>query len=222
MWYQRGSLLIVLLTAGCSTAATSADRRVDTLPFYQDATFAPQWLEPGAVPADFHQIPAFRLTNHRGESVDESLLDGKISVVDFFFTTCRGICPKLRKSMVRVDAAMEADADVVLLSHSVMPSKDTVEVLSDYAQTNGITSKRWHLLTGDRDQIYALGRSSYFVEDDQGEVVDKVDFLHTESMILLDGRRRIRGVYNGVNAASVDQLILDAKALLTEANPASN
>lgn len=186
------------------------------LPYFDSPEFTPRWLTEAEVPAGFHQIPSFSLTNHHGAAIDEADLDGKITVADFFFASCSGVCPKLRESMVQIDEAFPPDADLVLLSHSVTPSKDTVQVLREYADKHGIDSPRWHLLTGDRQEIYDLARHAYFAEDDRGEARTENDFLHTESIVLLDRKRRVRGVYAGVNKAAVRQLIADARTLLRQ------
>lgn len=209
-----GSLALFL--SACGSPTELAPSRVDTLPFYDSAEFTPRWIDPDAVPPTFHRVPSFSLTNQRGETVDAGMMDGQVSVVDFFFASCSGICPKVRDSMQAVDEAFDADDGVVLLSHSVTPAKDTVEALARYADRFHLTSPKWHLLTGDRDQIYALGKQTYFAEDDQGERVKDVDFLHTESVFLVDDQRRLRGVYNGLNPSSVQQLIVDARTLIAE------
>ncbi|CAN0344778.1 unnamed protein product [Chrysoparadoxa australica] len=101
----------------------------------------------------------------------------------------------------------------MILSHSVTPNYDSVPVLKEYARMKNIVEGKWHLLTGDRDEIYALGRNSYFAEEDLGLAKDPDDFLHTENFILVDGNRHIRGIYNGLNKTAIQQLIIDIKTL---------
>ena len=113
---------------------------------------------------------------------------------------------------VTQDAFQEID-DVQLLSHSVTPTVDTVRVLKQYAKKHGVLSSKWSLVTGKKEQIYQLGRSAYFIEEDLGDPRGADDFLHTENFVLVDKQRHIRGVYNGLNKASVRQLIADIKAL---------
>lgn len=199
---------------GCHTPASAS--RVESLPFFDERTFTPHWLSPDAVPADFHQIRPFSLTNQRGETITESEMDGRISVVNYFFATCSGICPKLSQSMKSVDASFESSADVVLMSHSATPQEDTVSALAAFATREGVASSQWHLLTGDRSLIYELGRDGYFIEEDLGEEKSDDDFLHTENIVLLDRQRRIRGIYNGLNQTSVQQLITDIQTLMAE------
>lgn len=191
----------------------------ENLPFYQDASFTPQWLEEGSPALEkFHRIPEFSLLNQVGDTITEKNLDGKLVVADFFFTTCPGICPKMTRNMQWVQETFKDDPAVLLLSHSVTPEFDSIPVLTRYAKDYGIQGDKWHLLTGDRKQIYALGRQAYFVEEDLGIPKNEFDFLHTENFVLLDRQRRIRGIYNGLNKRSVQQLIDDIKLLLGESS----
>lgn len=184
------------------------------LPYYDSPDFTPRWLS--HVPDSFHRIGAFSLTDQHGEAVTQETIRGRPVVASFFFTSCGGICPDLTASMARVDEA--APDQVVLLSHSVTPDKDTVPVLRGFAKKHGITSDRWHLLTGSREVIYALGREGYFVEQGAGLGRGPDDFLHAESLVLVDADGHLRGVYNGLNATAVDQLIEDLD-LLAKSSP---
>jgi protein SCO1 len=115
-----------------------------------------------------------------------------------------------------IQHAFLADKDVLLLSHSVTPEYDSVSILRDYAEMKGVVEGKWHLLTGNRDEIYNLGRNQYFVEEDLGLEKDPDDFIHTENFVLVDQNRYIRGIYNGLNKTSVNQLIADINTLKSE------
>lgn len=213
------TLLLIALMVACGKpdGKQKNNSRVETLPFYQEASFTPDWLEPDSEKLkDYHQIPDFSLINQMGDTVTAATLAGKIYVSDFFFTTCPGICPKMTSNMSLLQEAFLEDDRVLLLSHSVTPEIDNVIMLQNYAEAKDIKAKKWHLLTGDRKTIYDLGRKSYFVEEDQG--IDKTvdEFLHTENFVLVDHNRHIRGIYNGLNKASVNQLIADIKTLKKE------
>jgi protein SCO1 len=108
------------------------------------------------------------------------------------------------------------DDEIQLLSHSVTPEKDSVPVLKEYAAEKKINFKRWKLLTGDKDEIYDLGRKYYFVEEDEGVKKGSDIFLHTENFILIDKQRHIRGIYNGLDPDSMQNLIRDIKVLKLE------
>lgn len=206
----------LLVLTSCKEKETN-NSRVDSLPFYCEATFTPHWIAPNdAVLDTFHRISPFRLTNQDGAIVTNETFDDKVYVVDFFFTVCPGICPKMMANMMDVQDAFLDNDDVLLLSHSVTPRRDSVSVLKTYAEDKGIISDKWHLVTGSQHDIYKLGRKDYFVEEDLG--VDKpIDaFLHTENFVLIDRNRHIRGIYNGLNKTSVRQLIEDIKTLVKE------
>ena len=191
--------------------------RVATLPYYNEASFTPKWLVPGSKDLEnFHSIPAFEFINQEGEKITNRTFSNSIYVTDFFFTTCPGICPKMAENMALVAKAFENDPGVMILSHSVTPSIDSVPLLKAYAMDRSIDAKKWHLVTGDKQKIYDLGRHAYFVEEDLGKDKSEDDFLHTENFVLIDKNRHIRGIYNGLNKRSVTQLIADIKTLQKE------
>ena len=117
--------------------------------------------------------------------------------------------------MVLQEAFME-DEDVMLLSHSVTPERDSVPVLKAYAENKGIDVQKWHIVTGSQKEIYKLGRKDYFIEEDLGLIKEEDEFLHTENFVLIDKHKRIRGIYNGLNKTSINQLIADIKTLQKE------
>ena len=191
--------------------------RVDFLPYYNEATFTPHWLTPNSPEEKrFHKIPDFNLINQLGDSITVKTFENKIFIVNFFFTSCPGICKQMTANMFKVQQEFLDDEDILLLSHSVTPTKDSVPVLKEYAKLNQVIDNKWHLVTGDKFQIYNLGRAHYFVENDIDEVKSIDDFLHTENFLLIDKNKHIRGIYNGLNRASIAQLIIDVKALKEE------
>ncbi|MCP9236285.1 SCO family protein [Lewinella sp. JB7] len=204
--------LLLMLSCGEADRSEAA-----SLPYYREATFTPHWFTADSDSlADFHQISPFRLVDQLGDTVTEAMLADKIYVANFFFTACPGICPKMTNNMTVLQDAFREVPDVKLLSHSVTPNYDSVAVLRNYAESNGVDAGTWHLLTGDRDQIYRLGRQDYFAEEDLGLEREQDDFLHTENFVLVDRDRHIRGIYNGLSLASVDQLTRDIRTLLAE------
>ncbi|MDO5970688.1 SCO family protein [Flavivirga aquimarina] len=191
--------------------------RVKYLPYYDDESFTPHWLVPNSKEEKaFHKIPDFKLINQLGDTVTQKTFDNKIYIVNFFFTSCPGICPKMTNNMVSLQEEFKEDADILFLSHSVTPTIDSVSVLKKYAERHGVNNNKWHMVTGNKTDIYNLGRNQYFVENDLGVPKDVNDFLHTENFLLIDNSKHIRGIYNGLNRASIAQLITDIKALKLE------
>ena len=221
--YSPLLIIILVFATSCKNETKKEDiktietSRVDYLPYYEDESFTPNWITPGTKEEHaFHKIPDFKLVNQLGDTISQDTFDNKIYVTDFFFTICPGICPQLAESMLKVQDAFINDPEILLLSHSVMPTTDSVPVLNAYAKSHGVITNKWHLVTGDKKEIYDLGRTQYFVENDLGTPKNLDDFLHTENFLLIDKNKHIRGIYNGLNRASVAQLITDIKALKTE------
>ncbi|MFT4781953.1 MAG: protein SCO1/2 [Pseudohongiellaceae bacterium] len=162
----------------------------------------------------YHKIADFELINQNGKMITQDTYKDKIYVADFFFTTCQTICPIMTDQMARVQQEIMDDDEVMLLSHSVTPEIDSVAQLKRYAIEKGVNDKKWNLVTGDRKQIYDLARKSYLVvKDDNSE---DYGMVHTENFALIDKKKQIRGLYNGISATSVDSLIQDIKRLKKE------
>ncbi|RAI92269.1 SCO family protein [Algoriphagus yeomjeoni] len=162
----------------------------------------------------YHTIADFSFTNQEGETITNASVDGKVYVADFFFTTCPTICPIMKKEMIRVYEKFGDNPNFKILSHTIDPNHDTVEVLKDYAQKLGIEdAKTWNFLTGEAEKIYELGQTSYITtaQVDQNEAGG---FLHSGAFLLIDDAGHIRGVYDGTKADQVDKLISDIPKLL--------
>ena len=189
------------------------------LPYYNTPDFTPHFIKnPDDVKQKItHRIGAFNFTNQHHQEITEQDIKGKIHVANFIFTSCGSICPVMTKNMKQVcEAFKKNDEQFVILSYSVTPWIDSVPRLKKYAAQNNITSKNWHLLTGDKAKIYDLARKAYFAEEDLGFTKDSSDFLHTEHFVLVDASQRIRGIYNGTLPLEINQLINDIKTLKKE------
>ena len=210
-------LLFILVIIGCkNNKKETVSSRVSVLPYYNEASFTPKWIATkSAILKSFHKIPYFSLTNQDGKNITHKTFEEKIYVANFFFTTCPGICPRMTTNMDIIQQEFIKDTSVLLLSHSVTPTIDSVAQLKKYALDKNI-SKNWHLVTGDKKEIYNLGRQAYFVEEDLGTPKGIDDFLHTENFVLVDKNKHIRGIYNGLNRNAVQQLIADIKTLQRE------
>lgn len=219
-WYKlnRVAAVFVVTATVFSCKQNIISEKVSALPYYQESSFTPQWLAANSKEVkNLHTIPDFSLQNQEGKTITEKEFDNKVYVADFFFTTCSGICPKMTSNMAVIQDAFKDDDNVLLLSHSVTPETDSVSVLKEYANfKGGVITNKWHLATGKRSEIYSLGRDSYFIEEDLGELKTDDDFLHTENFVLIDKDKHIRGIYNGLNKTAVQQLIKDIKTLEEE------
>ncbi|MFY0604833.1 MAG: SCO family protein [Flavobacteriaceae bacterium] len=219
--YRNNILLIFILLIIISCKETVQKElvtsRVEALPFFDEGSFTPIWLNKDSKELKtFHKIPDFNFINQEGKVVTQKTFENKIYVADFFFTTCPGICPIMTSNMGMVQEKFKEDQSVLILSHSVTPKIDSVPQLKKYAIEKGIISSKWHLITGERSEIYNLGRNFYFVDDDLGVKKSDDDFLHTENFVLIDKQKHIRGIYNGLNKNDVKQLIADIETLKKE------
>lgn len=157
-------------------------------------------------------IGKFGFVAHTGDTITQANMDGKVSVVDFFFTSCPTICPKMKSQMLRVYESYKDNPNVIILSHSIDPEYDTQEVLNDFAKRLEVTGNTWYFLTGEKDSIYAMA-DKYMVMAEE-DPSSPGGFAHSGAFILLDQERRMRGVYDGTREQSVDSLILDIKKLI--------
>jgi|TARA_B110000238_G_C16135575_1_gene443463 protein SCO1/2 len=209
--------LLVLLSIFFSCKNELPVDKSKTLPFYNSAAFTPEWIsENDANYSKIHTIDSFEFTNQNGQKITNSTFEGKIYIADFFFTTCPSICPILAKNMGVIQEFYKDDITIMLLSHTVMPSVDSVEKIKEYAIEKGVIDQKWHLITGDRDEIYNIARTSYFADEDFKKTKDESEFIHTENFVLVDGKGRIRGVYNGTLGVDILRLKRHVKILKKE------
>lgn len=185
---------------------------VEKLPIYQPASVNSELVDTTIVhKINYHKISDFSLTNQNGETVTQNKFDNKIYVADFFFTTCQSICPIMTKNMKEIQDKLIKDSEVLLLSHTVFPEIDSVEVLKKYAIENDVIDSKWDLVTGDKKQIYDLARKSYLAAKDNN--FGEYEMIHTENFVLIDKKKQIRGFYDGTNKEEIDKLYEDIKIL---------
>jgi protein SCO1 len=163
----------------------------------------------------YHSIADFEFVNQDSAVVTNATFKDKIYVTDFFFTTCRTICPKMKTQMLRVYDSIQTMPDVLILSHTIDPEHDNVALLRDFAKRLGVSSNKWHFVTGDQEKIFAIAQTSYFAT----AMVDTSEpdgFIHSGAFLLLDKQQRIRGKYDGTLEEDVNRLIMDIKRLQKE------
>lgn len=206
-------VLILLIIVGfirCSSEKKDTEKKL-LLPVFGEKKLAGT----DAKDTIYHSIQGFSFINQYHDTITEKTIDGKIYIADFFFVSCQSICPRMSSQLVHVQDAYKNDKDVLILSHTVNPMHDTVEVLNGYAQSYGALKNKWHFLTGNKKEIYDLAKYSYLVNafEDDGS---PEGFLHSELFVLVDKQKRIRGVYDGTDSVAVVKLIDDVKLLKQE------
>ena len=184
------------------------------LPIYNPTDFNPKLVDKSIRNvSDNHRVKDFNLINQNGIKVSSKDYENKIYVVDFFFTSCPSICPIMTNNMLLVQEEFIKNNDVMLLSMSVTPEIDNVEVLKKYAIEKGVIDSKWNITTGSKKHIYELARKSYFAVLDQGDG-GLQDFIHTPNFILVDTNKQIRGIYDGTVENEISRLIQDIKILV--------
>ncbi len=167
-----------------------------------------------SIDTTYRKLDNFAFINQDSQVVTAADFKGKIRVADFFFTSCPTICPDMKKQMMRIYQRFEDNDRIALLSHSIDTRNDSVPVLKKYADKMNISSSKWHLVTGDKKNIYNAAEQ-HMVPAQRDEKAPG-GYLHSGQFILIDGNHHIRGYYDGVKPKEVDQLMNDMERLLQE------
>ncbi|MBI1836094.1 MAG: SCO family protein [Flavobacteriia bacterium] len=190
------------------------------LPIYNPVDLHSEMVDSSILRKGFgHKIGNFSFKNQDGKNITQKTIEGKIFVVEYFFTTCGTICPKMNIQMQRVQKAFSNNLQLKILSFTVNPEIDTVEQMKRYALSHGANNKQWHFLTGSKEELYKLARTSFFVlkpAEAQNLGDAGSDFIHTNNFVLIDKQKRIRGYYDGTNSKEVAKLIKHIQLLMEE------
>ncbi len=159
-------------------------------------------------------ITDFKFVNQNHDTVSNKDFDNKLYVVDFFFTKCPTICPKVTAQMLRVHDRFKDTAQVVLLSHTIDPKNDSIGRLAEYAQKLGVKAPKWHFVTGEKDLIYGIADDYFSIAKE--DPTSPGGFDHSGRLILVDKKRRVRSYCNGTDEKDVDRFMGDILTLLKE------
>jgi protein SCO1/2 len=161
-----------------------------------------------------HIVENFHFKNQMGEPLDQDHWKGKIVVANYFFTSCPSICPKMMRTLEKVQ--MHAGKNVLINSFTVDPERDSVGKLKTYADKHGI-KPGWFLLTGDKIYLYKFARTDLMIDATDGDG-GPGDFIHSSRLVLIDPLKHIRGYYDGTDEKDADRLIHDIEKLKNEYN----
>ncbi len=162
----------------------------------------------------YHEIPDFAFINQDSAAVTNATFAGKAYISDHFFISCPTICPKLSKSMLRIHDRFEKDEELLLLSHSIDTKYDTIPRLKKYANSLGVTSDKWHFVTGDKQEIFDIAEDYFNIAMDDNDAPG--GYNHSGRLILVDENRRIRAFCDGTDPKAVDKFMDDIDLLLKE------
>ncbi len=212
--------LVGVLVLAISVAYYTMTDKQEKLPVIQPIDVEAEMVDPSMLRVGFgHKIGSFSMLNQDGKTITLDEVKGKVHVAEYFFTHCQSICPVMNVQMQRVHKRFKANDDLKILSFTVDPVNDTVQRMKWYANKHNATSGNWHFLTGEKEDLYHLARTSYFVlkpaeARNLGDAGS--DFIHTNNFVLVDQKLRIRGYYDGTNPKEVDQMMHDIELLLEE------
>ena len=166
-------------------------------------------------------VQDFSFTDQNGQTVNEHNFDGKIYVANYFFTNCKGICPKMNFNLSGVYDQFKNDKDFAILSHTSMPETDSVPLLKEYQKkmigSEQNNNAKWYFVTGDKDSLYKMARQSYLLDNPNNNSINIAEaFVHTQFLSLVDKHARVRGIYNGLKTDDIARMEKDIKTLLKE------
>ncbi len=179
------------------------------------AQVIPGFTKKGVAPVSF--VRPFAFTTQDGKAFTEKEVRGKVYVAEYFFTTCKGICPKMNNNMRLVYDKLKEEEDFLILSHTCDPETDSVPQMKKYADSMAVDTKKWVFLTGRKDSLYNTARISYTIDDPANNLKSiEDDFLHTQFWALVDRNGDVKKVYDGLKQSEVKELIKDAEKLLQD------
>lgn len=187
-------------------------------------------------------VPEFSFINQDGKTVTQKTTADKVYVAEYFFTTCKGICPKMNANMRRIFDAYKDEKDFLILSHTCMPETDSIPLLKAYEQKmiNGelvknedgsykiverpevpgsnINNPNWNFITGDKASLYKMARQGYMIDNGKPDSTQRMEdqFIHTQFFALVDRYGRVRAIYDGLKNDEILKLKSDIKELLGE------
>ncbi len=188
-------------------------------------------------------VANFSFTNQDGKPIDENSVEDKVYVTEYFFTTCKGICPLMNANMRRVFDMYKEEPNFMILSHTCMPETDSIPVLKayearmikgklvknddgsykiDYDSAASIqqtmNNPNWNFVTGDKALLYKMARQGYMIDNNKPDSNQTMadQFIHTQFFALVDNQRSLRGIYDGLNEVEIQKLFKDIKGLLKE------
>ena len=213
-------ILVVLIICVAISYTMLQKNTQDPLPIINPTDLKKELVDPELLTVgQGHTIGDFSFTNQDGRTITQKEIENKVFVAEYFFSTCKSICPIMNQQMQRIQKKFKGNKNIKLLSFTVDPEIDNAETLKTYASQHGYEKGQWHFLTGSKSSLYSLARKSFFVlkPAEATNIGDAgSDFIHTNNFVLVDKKKRIRGYYDGTNPEEITELIQDIELLLNE------
>ncbi len=195
-----GTVVLVALVASAWFAYSGITKNAEQLPMLGP---------PG------HKVSNFTLVDQTGDTVTQKILNNKVSIVEYFYTSCTGICPRMNKNLTKVYQDLKDLKGFQIISNTVDPATDSVSVLAAYAKERNADPKNWKFLTGSKSQLFSTAIKGYLLNAADSIGVTG-EYVHTQWFALVDQERRIRGFYNGLEKDDMDKLKQDVKQLMSK------
>ena len=162
-------------------------------------------------------VQSFAFTNQDGTTITDKDIEGKVVAVEYFFTTCTGICPRLNNNMRKLYNQFKNDNGFLILSHTCDPATDSVARLKKYADSMQVNTDRWQFLTGRKDSLYYMARESYKIDDPANNPQNiEDDFLHTQFIALVNKGGKVTKIYDGLKQSELSEMSKEIKRLLKD------
>ena len=162
-------------------------------------------------------VQSFSFTNQDGKVVTDRDIQGKVVAVEYFFTTCTGICPRLNNNMKKVYDEYKDENRFLILSHTCDPGTDSVSRLKRYSDSMNVNTDRWQFLTGRKDSLYFMARESYKIDDPANNPQNiEDDFLHTQFIALVNKEGEVTKIYDGLKQSEMNEMKKEIKRLLKD------
>lgn len=158
----------------------------------------------------YGQVAPFSYTERNGQAFGSDQLQGKISVVNFFFTACEGPCPRMNGKVAELFRVFKDDPDVQFISISVDPDRDSLQALQQYASRFGVTDRRWLFLRAPIEEVKKLSEKTFML------ATGDAPGLHSTKLILIDGEKKVRGYYSSEDPNSLRVLETHIRQLIKE------
>ncbi|MBI3235099.1 MAG: SCO family protein [Bacteroidetes bacterium] len=156
----------------------------------------------------FHQIPDFSFIDQHGKALTQTYFDSGATVVNFFYSTCDSICPRMNGNVLNIYEKYLGDPTIHFLSHTVDPEYDNSSILSQYAKNLNAKYHKWRFVTGNKNDIYKIAVEGYLLPTgyDEKMPTDSIKFFHSQNLLLIDNHHRIRGIYDALQSYDIKRL----------------
>ncbi|OIQ25048.1 MAG: hypothetical protein BM555_06860 [Crocinitomix sp. MedPE-SWsnd] len=204
---------VLLIFGSCGETNTNTTEEITEDSYTPFPYLGQHEVDFGSDDTIYHTVPSFVFTNQDSVIITNDDVKGKVHLAHFFFTSCPAICPATVAQMQRLQEMTSDVEELVILTHTIDPARDTILKIRDYIEEREINTHNWHFLRAEREYTHTLAKEGYMINAMEDEEADG-GFLHSEHFVLIDREGHVRGLYKGTDTEEVDQLAKDIKILI--------